>query len=103
MVTGILWTAFLAAVVFPGFALAQQGSFVFTGSLVTPVAGQTATLLNNGQVLIVGGSTNCTGSGCSCPAMAELYDPANGTFTNTGALNVPRSALMALLLMTVRF
>jgi uncharacterized protein (TIGR03437 family) len=36
----------------------------------------TATLLNNGQVLIVGG----TGT----PAAAELYDPVSGQFTATG-------------------
>ena len=39
-------------------------------------AGHTATLLPNGQVLVAGGATN-TG-------IAELYDPATGTWTTTG-------------------
>jgi len=42
--------------------------------------GHTATLLNNGKVLIAGGDdTDCTS--------AELYDPAAGTWSLTGSLN----------------
>jgi len=41
----------------------------------------TATLLNTGQVLMVGGAAT---------AMTELYDPAAGTFTATGNLLTPR-------------
>ena len=43
-----------------------------------PRAGQSATLLNNGQVLIAGGT--------SATAAAELYNPATGKFTATGSM-----------------
>ena len=48
----------------------------------------TATLLQSGKVLIVGGSS----------AIAELYDPATKTFSNTGTMLVGRSSHTATLL-----
>jgi hypothetical protein len=39
-------------------------------------AGHTATLLRNGLVLVVGGAES---------RVAELYDPATGTFRQTGS------------------
>jgi hypothetical protein len=42
--------------------------------------GHTATLLQNGKVLVVGG-----GNGSASLQTAELYDPATGTWTLTGA------------------
>src|SRR5208282_5185531 len=48
--------------------------------------GHTATLLNNGMVLMVGGLNSSTGF----IASAELYNPATGTFTPTGSLNTAR-------------
>jgi len=57
-------------------ALAQStGTFTPTGSMTTARMRQTATLLLDGRVLIVGGDKTGT---------AELYDPATGTFTPTG-------------------
>jgi hypothetical protein len=50
----------------------------------------TATLLNHGQVLIPAG----TGALHS----AELYDPASGTFSITGSLNIRRIDHSAVLL-----
>ena len=52
----------------------------------------TATLLTDGRVLVVGGrSNNCTSN---CPIFsldsAEIFDPATGTFTQTGFLNYSR-------------
>jgi hypothetical protein len=55
-----------------------------TGSLHQARSGHTATLLNDGRVLVVGG-----GSG-GLIAGAELYDPKTGTFSETGSLNTPR-------------
>jgi hypothetical protein len=46
----------------------------------------TAALLNNGKVLIIGGE-NSTGSPI---ASAELYDPATGAFTATGSMTTSR-------------
>ncbi len=68
--------------------------FVATGSLNTAREDHTATLLNNGKVLIAGGfdSTN------NATASAELYDPAVGTFAPTGSLNTAREYHTATLL-----
>lgn len=70
----------------PGFAL--------TGSLVTGRNGHTATLLNNGTVLIVGGyDINSVAL-----ASAEIYNVSTGTFTATGNLNTARTNFTATLL-----
>jgi hypothetical protein len=79
--------------VFAAFILFCLGSaprvsaqnFVPTGSLNTARQGHTATLLNNGLVLIAGGY-GYTGN----LASAELYNPATGTSTPTGSLNIAR-------------
>ncbi len=60
------------------------GHFVSTGSLNTARYFHTATLLNNGLVLIAGGYNG------GILASAELYNPATGTFTLTGSLNAAR-------------
>jgi hypothetical protein len=52
----------------------------------------TATTLPSGKVLFVGGSSLPGG------AVSELYDPATGTFTTSGALKYPRIAHTATLL-----
>ena len=59
--------------------------FVLTGSLNTARNMHTATLLNNGMVLVAGGYGS---SGVL--ASAELYNPVTGTFTPTGSLNTAR-------------
>src|SRR5262245_44120204 len=59
-----------------------------TGSLTTPRAFHTATLLPNGKVRLVGGENGAT----------ELYDPATGTWNVTGSLNTPRVLHTATLL-----
>ena len=53
----------------------------------------TATLLPNGKVLIAGGESQQR-----YVASAELYNPATGTFTATGSMNVARGAATATLL-----
>jgi hypothetical protein len=63
-----------------------SGTFSATGEMVTSRAGQTATLLANGTVLIAGGWT-----GSSAIASAELYDPATGSFTLTGNMSAART------------
>ena len=66
-----------------------------TGSLGTARWLHTATLLNNGKVLIVGGFV----SKYDGTTAAELYDPATGLFTPTsGPLHYPRGGHTATLL-----
>ncbi len=47
-----------------------------------------AVLLSNGQVLVAGG---CNGYGCTPLTSAELYNPATGTWTPTGSMNMGHS------------
>jgi hypothetical protein len=73
---------------------AATGTFMLTGNLNTARDSHTATLLNNGMVLIAGGM----GSGAVATSAAELYNPATGTFTPTGNLNTARYSHTATLL-----
>ena len=65
------------------------------GSMTTARQGHAALLLNNGKVLVSGGS-NSTGSLVG----AELYDPATGLWSVTGSMNVARDQHTATLLST---
>jgi hypothetical protein len=65
-----------------------------TGNLNGPRVGHTATLLNNGMVLIVGGRSYPP----AALTGAEPYNPATGTFTATGNLNIGRGGYTATLL-----
>jgi hypothetical protein len=90
-VLAVLLSASLTTFASPAFA--QQGTFVFTtGSLNTARENQTATLLNDGMVLIAGGTNGLE------LTSAELYDPATETFTVTGSLNTARYGHTATLL-----
>ena len=75
-------------------ALLVTPGFVPTGSLNTAREDHTATLLNNGKVLLAGGFDGSN----SASATAELYDPAAGTFSATGNLNTAREYHTATLL-----
>jgi hypothetical protein len=68
--------------------------FAPTGSMGTTRAIQTATLLNDGTVLVAGGQ-DASGNPLST---AELYDPASGTFTPTGSMTGARYLHTATLL-----
>ena len=59
--------------------------------------GHTATLLQSGKVLILGGRTGQTAA-INPTAVAELFDPATNTFTSAGEMTVPRSEHGAVLL-----
>jgi len=67
---------------------AQAGFFANTGSMTTARVYHTATLLPNGQVLVVGGYVSST----------ELYDPATRTWTATSAMTTARTKHTATLL-----
>jgi hypothetical protein len=70
------------------------GTFAPTGSLTTPRDEATATRLEDGRVLVVGGGDEGNGA----LRTAEIYDPATRRFSPTGSMAVPRYAHQALLL-----
>jgi hypothetical protein len=74
---------------------AQQGTFVISESLNAPRVRHTATVLNNGMVLIVGGNDNID---LKTLVSNQLYNPATGAFSFTGSMKVGRYAHTATLL-----
>ncbi|MFT3916847.1 MAG: kelch repeat-containing protein [Anaeromyxobacteraceae bacterium] len=60
------------------------------GGLAVARAGPSATLLPTGKVLVAGGSTWTTADSGQAIASAEVFDPASGTFTTTGAMHHAR-------------
>ncbi len=78
------------------FSISALAQFIPTGNLVTSRMMQTATFLNSGKVLVVGGLTG--GFQGIALSSVELYDPAVGTFSSTGALNTARILSTATLL-----
>jgi FG-GAP-like repeat/Galactose oxidase, central domain len=57
---------------FPSTVMAQSGTFTATGNMTVARSFHSATLLDNGQVLIAGSGT------------ADIYEPQTGTFTALG-------------------
>jgi len=77
------------------------GTWSTTGNLNTAVVLHTAMLLPTGKVLVVGGYLPTFPQGYAAPislSSAELYDPAAGTWSNTGNLNAGRDSHTATLL-----
>jgi hypothetical protein len=75
----------------------STGSFTATGSMTTARFFHTATLLNNGKVLITGGD-GLNASGNPALASAEIYDPQTGTFSAAGYMTAARDEHFAVLL-----
>ena len=63
--------------------------WILTGNMVVARAQQTATVLHDGRVLVVGGAET---------SAAELYDPATRTWAATGSMSTPRTGHTATLL-----
>lgn len=79
--TGISATDFIVTT-------ASANSWVATGSMNDARDGHTATLLNNGKVLVVGGTKRMSDNSYSTLGTCELYDPVTEKWTATGSLNV---------------
>lgn len=73
------------------------GSFHALGT-VSPRSNHTATLLQDGRVLIAGGLSWSLDTGGSFTASAEIYDPASGRFVSTGSMMIARRSQTATLL-----
>jgi len=88
--TGLLVLILGALTVLPAVPTlaAGSGTWTLTGSMHVARADATATLLPNGQVLVVGGEDTS----------AELYNPATGTWTTTGSMHAARDQHTATLL-----
>jgi alpha-tubulin suppressor-like RCC1 family protein len=76
------------------FTTSASGIWGQTGPMNIARTNHTASLLNNGKVLVTGGYNSSVGY----LASAELYDPATGTWSVTGALVNARSFNTATLL-----
>ena len=75
-------------------------SFTATGGMRIGRGGHTATLLENGKVLVAGGGDQggSAGGGGTATNSAELYDPVTGVFISTGSMTTPRFGHTATLL-----
>lgn len=82
----LLLSAFATPPVGHTAAHGAVGSIVATGDMTVARFDHTATLLANGQVLIIGGLER---NGVMQPT-AELFDPATGRFTSAGKPQAPR-------------
>jgi len=71
----------------------KTGTFRKTGSMVTAGSGETATLLEDGRVLIAG-----VFDGTNLLSSAEIYDPSTGAFSPTGSMVTTVSGETATLL-----
>lgn len=87
----LLALALLANMATSGFA--QSGTWTSTGTMKEAREDQTATLLQNSQVLVAGGF-----DGSNELATAELYDLAMGKWSATGSMNTARDGHTATLL-----
>jgi hypothetical protein len=79
----------------------SSGSFTSIGGLTAARYAHTATLLQNGKVLVAGGfgdASNCALADVQAQNSAELYDPVVGSFNKTGNMGLPRGEHTATLL-----
>ena len=99
-----VWTsaALTCAAVLLSAHAARAGDAKFTAvtaTMTVPRSGHTATLLPNGEVILIGGENLCCGNGTTYDS-AELYDPVANTFTAlTATMTTARESYTATLLL----
>jgi hypothetical protein len=76
----------------------ETGQFRLTGKLLGSRLYATATLLQNGKILITGGQGTVNGGYSNCQAHAELYDPITETSHLVGNMHQCRVAHQATVL-----
>ena len=86
------------AVVTTGLALSAAAAWAATEAVWNPTGSMsigrfsfTATMLQNGQVLVAGGNT----PGAVVTDTTDIYNPNTGVFTATGNMNKPRVGFSA--------
>jgi hypothetical protein len=89
---GLLAVGLAAATAAPVFGQAH-GAWTYTGFLHTARQFHTATLLNNGQVLVIGGFFDGEAT-----SLVDSYNPSTGEWTETGFLLTARFGHTATLL-----
>src|SRR5512146_147571 len=87
----VLLTSFSAPSI---HANSQAGSITAATPMLEPRSGHSATLLQDGRVLVAGGMRRNQDFYRS----AEIYDPVTGQFSRTGDMNVARVGQAAVLL-----
>jgi Galactose oxidase, central domain/Kelch motif len=90
LVVGLFVVVLAASSAAPATASQASGTWARTGSMTTPREGQTAVLLHDGPVLVMGGS-NSSGALSS----AELFNLATGKWTATGDTGAVRTNFTA--------
>ncbi len=92
--TGTVWRCLATAGLFLSLAhSAHAGLWLTNSAMLTTHSGGTATLLQNGKVLIVGGEIDG-----DTTATAELFEPATGSWKPVGSLHMARTGHCATLL-----
>jgi hypothetical protein len=76
----------------------KTGTFSPTGSMAAERVFHTATLLNDGRVLVTGGAYTPTKGSIYSRDTAELYDVKTGTFSTAGSMSDERTFHQATLL-----
>src|SRR5579859_900105 len=76
-----------------------SGTWTSTGSMARGRGEFVASLLPSGKVLVAGGCTAYSVNGCTAvTTAAELYNPATGKWSSTGAMRAARMSMTATLL-----
>jgi N-acetylneuraminic acid mutarotase len=88
---GLLGLAVTLLLAGSGSAAAATGSWTLTGSMSATRSQATATLLQNGEVLVAGGNSTSNG----VLASAEIYNPSTGTWAPTGSMTTARYTQVA--------